>query len=333
MTARRAGVIEVAKARDLNAEIDWKADRPLAGITRFLTADHAMEPKWDGVRCLIIFGDKANRVLAGRSGHDLAGNFPHLRDAVIPGMAGMILDGELIANGEGTDAMLTTTTALVNSNPRHAVEVQRFDGPARFYLFDILHDHADDLTARPYADRRELLETVAEFWATMYPALPVHVTPQWPATADTIRWAMRQGHEGVMIKRLDGPYRAGESHRDHSGWWKIKTVSTADAFVTGWRPGKNGNRDLVGSLEVAVLDAGRVRVIGHVGNMTVKFRREITAPDGSLRPEWYDRVVEFAGQGIGPNGKVRHPRMLRVRDDKTRDDCTAAGQLAGFPRV
>lgn len=338
MTAR----VEVAKARDLNADIKWNAadGSDFAGIARFLTDDYAMEPKWDGVRCLILFGDDHNRVLAGRSGHDLANNFPHLRDAVIPGMAGMILDGELIANGVGTDAFLADTTTLVNSNPRHAIEIQRYDGPARFYAFDILADHEDDLTGRPYGrgdgNRRDMLETVVEFWTTMYPTLPVQITPQWASTAETIRWAMRQGREGVVIKRLDGPYVAGEKNRDRSGWYKVKTVSTADAFVTGWRPGKNGNRDLVGSLEVAVLDAGRVRVIGHVGNMTLKFRRDITAPDGTLRPEFMGRVLSFAAQGIGPNGKARHPRLIpnarHWRDDKSREDCTAA-QLEVFPRV
>ena len=113
---------------------------------------------------------------------------------------------------------------------------------------------------------------------------------------------------------------------------KIKTFSTADAFVTGWAPGEHANEGMVGSLELSILKGEDVVPVAQVGNLSDDFRKEITAEDGSLKSEWYSQVVEFQGQGIGKNGRVRHAHMVRLRPDKEMKDCTSE-QLDVFPRV
>lgn len=332
--ARLDGYADPMKGADLKPEIAWGSVNPFDGLRRFFTPRYAMEPKLDGCRVMVIFGEAGNIVVSGRTAdRDRTGNFPHLAQATIPGLGGTVLDGELIANGDRTDGMLTTTTALVNSNPGHARLLQRpaplGSGPARFCAFDVLQVMGADVTGRSYDERRELLAQIVEGWQQRYPNLPVHLVPTWPSEAAVITRAIRDGHEGVMIKDRQSAYRPGERN---GGWHKVKTMSTADAFVTGWKPGQGSNASLVGSLELSVYVDGEAVSIGHAGNMTVKFRRALTAPDGSLREDWYGRVVEFAGQGVGPNGKIRHCLLVRERPDKDPAQCQA-DQLHIFPRV
>jgi ATP-dependent DNA ligase len=325
-----AGYVDPMKAADLKPETDWGTDKPFARLGRFFGEQYAMEPKLDGCRVQVILGETSNVIASGRTAdRDRTRNFPHFAQATIPGLGGTVIDGELIANGDRADGMLTTTTALINSNPDHAATLQKFAGPARFYAFDVVAVMGEDVTGRSYDERRQLLAQVVAGWQQRFPNLPVHLVPTLPSSAATIARAIADGAEGVIIKKRDGSYHAGERN---AGWFKVKTMTTADAFVVGWKPGQGSNANLVGSLELAVYKDGEAVSIGHAGNMTVKFRRDLTAPDGTLREEWYGRVIEFAGQGVGPNGKIRHCLLQRVRLDKDPAGCQA-DQLNPFPRV
>ncbi len=142
--------------------------------------------------------------------------------------------------------------------------------------------------------------------------------------------------------------------------------SAADLAVTGFRPGEESNAGLVGSFEVGVflgsatdgtagqaerpdfykvtlaretdqaalrmLKGGLYRAVGHCGNFTDEFRREISAPDGTLLPAWYERVVEVSAQGVGARGHLRHCLLRALRPDKGPADC-GPDQLDMMPAV
>ena len=82
--------------------------------------------------------------------------------------------------------------------------------PARFVAFDLLALGDEDLTGRPFAERRERLER-----ALAGAAPPVHLTP---ATARRGSWRRAgstvfegAGLDGVIAKPLDGGVRAGQA--------------------------------------------------------------------------------------------------------------------------
>ena len=92
---------------------------------------------------------------------------------------------------------------------------------------------------------------------------------------------------------------------------KWKPVLTVDAVVTDIVPGKGKYAGMVGALEVSV----EGRVIATASGFTDEVR-------ATLGPHNIGMVVEVAYQYVGSQGRLRHPRFERFRDDKLPSQCT-----------
>lgn len=331
-----AAALASMKARDLRPEIDWGTEAPFARLGAYLTEAYVAEPKLDGCRLRIRIGSHGAHLTTGI---DRTGNFPHLAAIGSPELAGYVLDGELVApshrirttSGTWTDSLLNASTAIVNSGPANAVRLQSACGPAQLWVFDVVSAPGigEDVQKLPWTERREILELVVQLAGAQFPDAQLRLVPAYPARAEVVAASIAHGFEGVMLKRKTSAYKPGT----RSDWLKIKTQSTADAFITGYEPGKDGWAGAVGALKLAVHNAdGSYWDVASVGNLTDAFRAEISGPDGALKPEWYGVVIEFMAQGITSGLRARHPFMLRVRPDKTPAEC-GADQLDIFPRV
>ena len=339
--------LDPMRARDLRSEIDWTAlgFSRFAPIARYFTDEWVMEPKLDGVRVRLHLGESTNSLITGRRSvktfayTNRSDNFPHLRDALVPELAGTTLDGELLApsgrirshTGTWTDSLLNASVALCNSNPGDSVRTQVFFGKAQFFAFDVLTMKGSSAIQRlPLEVRRQRLRVAVDMLRLEYPGCAVHLVPQLPSNAGSIERSIKLGFEGVMVKRLSSPYQPGKRSQH---WLKVKSFSTADAFVCGYNPGKNGNAGLVGSLDLAVrrLD-GTDHPVAQVGNLSHEMRVAISADGGTLKPEFFGTVIEFSCQGLTKSGRARHASMVRIRPDKVANDC-GEDQLDGFPNV
>lgn len=321
-------MIKPMKARDVKPFLDWASLRPFAKVAQ-LTPAYRAEPKLDGCGVFVELGKVANTITSATRGINRSLNFPHLAAATMPAIKGTILAAELIAAGTSPGGLLSKSTGLMVANPGRAVAQQRNTGPARLFVFDAIEMMDGSIRDFPYTERRELLELVMQAWQREYPELPVHLVPSWPATEASVVRSLSEGYEGVVLKALTSKYVEGSRN---SGWYKLKMDSTADLVITGYEPGKDANAGKVGSFEVSVLtDAGYIPV-GHCGNFTQAFRDEVSAPDGSLRQEWYEKVVEVSAQGVGARGHLRHCLLKRVRPDKTPADC-GPDQLEAMEKV
>ena len=96
-------------------------------------------------------------------------------------------------------------------------------------MFDLLQTpRGADLTARPLSERRTALEA---FFATLGDTPALRLSPATEKRAEAERWLKRAGGgelDGVVAKRLDEPYRAGER-----AMVKVKCLRTADCVVGG----------------------------------------------------------------------------------------------------
>lgn len=349
------------KAQDLSREVDLTcAD---LGLGQYLNVQYVMEPKVDGCRIMLELHATGNLVLS--RGRDVSDHFPHLRDATMEGVEGVLLDGELLANGPD-GRILSAATSLLVSTPDNAVQKQREYGPAWMMVFDILS--MGDVTTtnvmrENYDERRHLmsmiieggdafegLAEIAEFHASVIfetspdTELAIQLLPSYEATAENID--LFRGIEGFMIKDRGSKYQPGG--RDGSGWFKFKWLHTADAFITGFKPGENSLTGQVGSVTLSILVpdpkgtlpmrvgtdiiAAKTVEVATVGVFTNEFRRELTGPDGGLNEDYWCKVMEFSCQGIGTGGMARHPRFVRMRPDKVPADC-GPEQIAPIPRV
>lgn len=312
------------KAQDLKPLVDWAAPDPFAGLGEYLNPAWVAEPKIDGCRAQLVLGETANRFGGMR-----ADSFPHLRDAVVPGLAGTVLDGEFLSPPRDGDRLLGASAGLFNSGPTHARMLQRRYGPGEFHVFDVPVVCGEDVTGQTYAERRRHLEIIVEWVRAAHPGCAIFLVAQMPATSASITGVIGAGGEGVVLKRRSSRYHPGARP---SCWQKVKASSTADVFVTGWRPGHGYNTGRVGSVEVAVTGAdGSPVPVAHV-NIPAAWREQITAADGSLCPDALGTVIEIVGHGMGPGGQVNLPIMVKVRPDKTPADCDET-QLGLFTRI
>ncbi|MCW2634542.1 MAG: polymerase LigD, ligase domain protein [Blastococcus sp.] len=288
------------------------------------------EFKWDGVRAVAAVHDGVLG-LTSRKGTDITVRYPEV--ARLPdALAGhdAIVDGEIVAMDA---AGRPDFGALQNRMHRTGPEVPRMaaENPVTFLVFDLLTLDGEDLRDRPYAERRERLDTLAPAgyrWV---------LTPWFRGGGAMVHAASEEnGLEGVVAKRLTSVYRPGLRSPD---WRKIKNFRTQSVVVGGYRPGQGRRAGGIGSLLFGVPDGeGRLVYAGHVGTGfsdqdLVDLKRMLTARttspfDGALPRDvtrdarWVepDLVGEVAYAVWTADGRLRHPAWRGVRDDLEPDD-------------
>ena len=286
----------------------------------FVRPDWMWEPKLDGYRVLAFIDKKQIRLLS-RKGLDLAKDFPQLCEALMQQGAPMILDGEVVAfDDEGKPSF-------------HAMQNRGTGaGRAAFYAFDLLHFGGIDLRAFPYRDRRRYMEQC------LLPSPLVQLVHAQEDGVALARAALESGFEGVIGKRMDSRYEAG---RRSSSWLKVKPVRSADFVIGGYTAGK-GARAPLGALLVGTWEGRKLRYASHVGSgfddeslVLVRKRLEplvrktnpfsekpeLNAPTTWVEPKL---VAEVEYHSFTPDGHLRAPVFLRLRDDIESKDVVSA---------
>ena len=217
----------------------------------------SVEPKYDGFRCQVHKrGDEVT--IFSRGLENMTGMFPEIADAVRTHLRATeaIIEGEALAysleTGKYYPFQETTKRRRI-----HNIDAMSEKLPLRLVAFDLLLADGEDLTPRPYQERRALMESLV----TAGPGLRVTDALY---TEDPEEMALfyddstGEGLEGIVAKKLTGPYQAGK--RDFN-WIKLKRSyqkelrDTVDVVVVGYYYGR-GARAVwgIGSLLCAVYD-------------------------------------------------------------------------------
>jgi ATP-dependent DNA ligase len=234
----------------------------------------SFEPKWDGFRC-IVFKDGDEVELTSRNTKPLTRYFPEVVEAVraqLPDRC--VLDGELFvaqtpADGPGRLEFEVLQERIHPAASRVAKLSE--ETPASFVAFDLLALGDDDLTARPFGERRALLE---EALAGLDG--PCHLTRTTTDPAVAEEWFEQfegAGLDGVVAKPMAAPYQ--ENART---MLKIKHARTADVVVAGYRLHKNSTdaKPLLGSLLLGLHDDdGQLQHVGVAASFTEIRRAEL----------------------------------------------------------
>jgi ATP-dependent DNA ligase len=253
------------------------------------------EPKWDGFRCLLSRdGDRVD--LRSKSGEDLARYFPEIVAAALTLKADRFtLDGELVVPGGKSFSF----DALLQRIHPAASRVKKLsqDTPALYLAFDLLATGKEtQLSAKPLSERRPALENFAK--ANLKGSI-FHLSPATTSYATAKKWLEQSGggSDGVIAKRIDLPYQAG--NRD--GMQKIKRFRSADCVVGGFRYATNkiSDRKVVGSLLLGLYDDEGL--LHHVG-----FTSAIKAGEKAALTDRLERLIGEPGfTGNAPGGPSR----------------------------
>jgi ATP-dependent DNA ligase len=203
-----------------------------------------------------------------------------------------------------------------------------WDSHSGYHVFDILWLNGHNITSLPIEDRRALLKEL--------PFAPPIQRVELLDEAEPWERARREGWEGVIAKRRGSPYE----HRRSKHWLKMKCESSQELVVGGFTD-PQGARVGLGALLVGYYEGDDLVFAGKVGTgFDSKLLLELRARLDRLeipkapftkavglprvrahwvRPEIVVQVgfIEWTG-----NDKLRHPRLLGVRFDKTAREVT-----------
>jgi bifunctional non-homologous end joining protein LigD len=281
---------------------DWL--EPMAAT---LTQDRFSGPEWtferklDGIR-MIAFKQGTDVRLYSRNRLPLNSSYP----AVIEALATLPVR-EVILDGEATGGWGRL-------------------GEADYHVFDILWLDGRAVTSLPLDERRALLRGLSL-------RLPI---AQVSELDDPEPWerARKKGWEGVVAKRRDSKYE----HRRSPHWLKMKCEERQELVVGGFTD-PQGKRAGLGALLVGYFDGDDFCFAGKVGTgfdtrLLLDLRAQLDAIEiprtpftrakglPRLRAHWVrpEIVVQVAFIAWTVHGKLRHPRLLGIRSDKTARD-------------
>jgi bifunctional non-homologous end joining protein LigD len=296
----------------------------LATLTdrRDFGGDWLLERKFDGERCVARKVGSQVR-LESRNGRELTSTYPEVHAAVAAQQPrDFVLDGEVVAYDEDQTsfARLQQRLGVTDPSPEQVAA-----NPVVYCVFDLLEVEGENLTERPLVERRaRLLKTITSSEALQH-------TEAWSDDSrGRFAAACRSGWEGLIAKRADAPYVPGRS----KDWLKLKCVWEQE-FVIGGYTDPLGRRTDFGALLVGYYEDGSLRYAGKVGtgytkstlhDLGVRLRKLETAepafvdarpiPRGAhwTRPEL---VAQIGFAEWTSDGRLRQPRFLGLRDDKS----------------
>lgn len=291
-------------------------------------SDWVFEMKYDGYRCMAaIAGDQVQ--LFTRTGKDWTEQFA----AIVSPLQGItrgsaLIDGELCAfDAKGRTDFSTLKDHLSNG------------GPLTYFAFDLLELDGEDVGKLPLIERKAKLETLlGKIDKTSLVQFSAHVTGNGQKVFDAVA---REGHEGIIAKRADAPYR-GDRGRD---WLKIKAAKRQEFVIAGWST--STKKKTFASLLIGTWEDGKLVYRGRVGTgFTVASANALQARLDKLARKdnpfaevprviarganWVDPelVAEIGYAEITPDGVLRHPSFIDLREDKPARDVKAEGMPA-----
>jgi ATP-dependent DNA ligase len=265
---------------------------------RFAGPDWVFERKLDGIRLLAFKQGRTVRLLSRNQ---------LLQNAHYPAFVQSIEQlspSDVILDGEATG-------------------VWGKEQPAGYHVFDVLWLDGRDLTALPLDRRREQLSRLE-----LRPPIELVARLDDPEPWER---ACKEGWEGVIAKRRDAPYE----HRRSPHWLKMKCEASQELVVGGFTEPRGRRRGL-GALLVGYFEADELVFAGKVGTgfdtkllLELRARLDRIEVPGTpftraaglprvgvhwVRPEV---VVQVAFMEWTGHDKLRHPRLVGLREDKS----------------
>jgi len=298
----------------------------------------AVEVKYDGARVQVhIKGDKVK--IFSRRLTDVTRSLPDIVKVVKDyiNVDEAILEGEVVAIERDSGKPLPFQTLMKRFRRVYNIKETMDMIPTKLYLFEIIYVNGRLLLNTPYIDRYSILRNhVSEDLLAER-----IVTSNIREAEDFYRKALEEGHEGVMIKKLDSPYILGVRGRY---WIKVKSKETVDLVIVGAEWGHGRRHNWLSDYYLAAYDPGKgdYAVVGKTFKgltdeefqyMTRRLKNLMIKDEGYrvwVKPEI---VVEVDFNEIQRSPKyksgiaLRLARITRIREDKSPEEATTIEEL------
>lgn len=323
----------------------------------------AAEPKFDGFR-VAVHKDGDVVKLFSRNLEDTTHAFPDLVEGARHQIKAKscILEGEAIAYNPISEEFLPFQETTKRRR-KYNIAQKAKELPLALFAFDVLYLNGKDICQKPYSERRELLQSIVSSDHTVIRLAEERVLHTAEDITKFFNEAISDGLEGLMLKKLDAPYKAGgrgfhwiKFKRSHSG----ELTDTVDCVLLGVYSGKGKRTEFgVGGLLVGVYDDKNdefcsISRLGtgltdeefrkvneltrnvHVSHKPARVNSKIE-PGFWVEPKivmevFADEItkspIHTAGEKDGVGYALRFPRLVKFREaDKRAEDCTTVDEV------
>lgn len=292
----------------------------------------AIEYKYDGFRVQIH--KKENEInLYTRGLEEVTKQFPDVVQAAQSIKAkNAIIDAEIIGiKSDGNYLPFQQISQRIRR--KHDIEELVKKLPVVIRAFDIMEVDGQNLLQIPFKERRSHLEKILPKTKSFHPAEQL-LTSSPKEAAQFYQQALVKGNEGVMVKKLDAPYKPGS--RVGSGL-KIKpTMETLDLAIVKAEWGEGKRSQWLSSFTLACEDNGDFKEIGKVGtgfkekdeeglsfNQLTKLLKPLITKETGKTVQVKPKIIleiEYEEIQSSPSYEsgfaLRFPRVIRLREDK-----------------
>jgi DNA ligase-1 len=225
-------------------------------IVEKLEGRSVAEYKLDGERIQIHKDGKSVNLFSRRL-ENITHHYPDVKDLVRSNLKAdkVIAEAECVAMNIDTGELLPFQE-LMHRRRKYGIEEAMRAYPVSLFFFDVLYLNGEDLTQRPYSERREILEKIIIKDDRV--RVVQSIKSNDPKEIENfMEQAISDGCEGLVIKDVNSVYRAGA--REFS-WIKLKREyrselkDTLDLVIVGAFHGRGRRAGKYGAFLLAAYD-------------------------------------------------------------------------------
>ncbi len=314
-----------------------------------------IEYKYDGFRMQIHKVKDKIRLFTRRL-DEVTDQFPDVVNCIkdLVDADEFILDSEAVGYDKESGKYLPFQSISQRIKRKYDIERVAKDYPVELNVFDIIFIDGNDLLNEPFSHRREILEKVAHETKHKLKLARSLKIDNKELAQQFFDESLAAGNEGVMLKKLDAPYKPG-SRVGHMV--KMKPVmETLDLVITGaeWGNGKRSgwltsfilscyDADTDSFIAMGKVGTGIKELDNNVGNATFTQLTDLLKPyiieeNGKEIIVSPKIVVEIEFEEIQKSSSyesgfaLRFPRLKVIRYDRSPNDCSTLEQIEEFFR-
>ena len=218
--------------------------------------EFASEYKLDGER-VQVHRQEEKIILYSRSLENITSYYPDIVENIGKALRSdeIILEAEVVAINDDTGEFLPFQE-LMHRRRKYKIAQAVQEYPITVNFFDILSVDKKSCLDTSYSERRKLLEknVIEDPFAKV---MPMTLVKSDNEVEDSLENAINSGCEGIMLKQLDSPYRAGARA---SNWLKLKREyrnelgDSLDLVVVGAFYGRGRRTGRYGALLLSAYD-------------------------------------------------------------------------------
>jgi DNA ligase 1 len=295
----------------------------------------AIEHKYDGFRVLINRNGKEIKLFTRRL-DEVTDQFPDVVEVVKNYVKGdnFILDSEVVGYDPKTKKQKPFEAISQRIRRKYHIDRLIKELPVEINVFDVLFYNQSSLINEPFSKRRKILEKIVKpIKFKIRPATQI-ITDSEKKAQQFYEKALSIGEEGIMIKKLDAPYKPG---RRVGYIVKLKpVVQDLDLVITGAEYGNGKRFGALTSYIVACRSGHKFLDIGKVSSglkekedqgVTFNYMSNLLKPliigEKGRRVKVKPKiVVSVTYQNVQKSPTynsgfaLRFPRIMALRDDK-----------------